>query len=103
MLFESPAAAVSYVLVPVLVVLYLISRRKNQLNLPGPRRWPFVGNALQMKQCGRGDETMEMWARKYGGIYSIQMFNMTWVVLSGFDELHEALVQKAKIFSGRLV
>lgn len=93
---------IQYVALPLLlIIIFVIKNRKASLGLPHPRGWPFVGNALQMAQYGRSDQTLTAWAKQYGGIYSVQMFNTTWVVLSGYDEIHEALVQKGKIFSGR--
>jgi cytochrome P450 len=47
------------------------------------------------------DQTLEQWAEQYGPIFTVKVFTMTWVVLSGYDEIHEVLVQKSKAFAGR--
>ncbi len=103
MLLELPAIPViSVVLLLLLLVVTLMSRlKRHQLNLPHPKGWPLVGNALQMTKYGRSDQTLQMWAKQYGGIFSVQIFNMTWVILSGYDEIYEALVQKSRVFAGR--
>jgi cytochrome P450 len=87
----------------LLLAAWFVSKRKDVLpNLPRVKGgWPLAGNALQLNQCGRADQTLEKWAEQYGPIFTVKVFNMTWVVLSGYDEIHEVLVQKSKVFAGR--
>lgn len=107
-LLEVITNPIGFVVIMLLMLLVvglslIISRQtQQQLNLPHIKGgWPILGNALQMNQYGRSDQTMEMWAKQYGPIFSVQVFNMTWVVLSGYDEIYEALVQKSRAFAGR--
>jgi cytochrome P450 len=87
----------------LLLLAWFVRKRKDGLhNLPHIKGgWPFIGNALQLNQCGRTDQTLEQWAEQYGPIFTVKVFNMTWVVVSGYDEIHEVLVQKSKAFAGR--
>ena len=90
-----------------IVVLYIffVQFQKNAfLNVLGPKAWPFVGNVLQMvSKDARPDQILERWARQYGNIYTIKVFNTPWLIVSGYDELHEMMVVKGKAFSGRYV
>lgn len=95
------AAILCTVLLLLLIATLLTRRRTDQLNLPHPRGWPIVGNALQLASNGRADQQMERWARQYNGMFSIKIFNATWVILSNYDEIHEAFLKKSKVFSGR--
>ena len=40
-------------------------------DLPGPRPWPLVGNALQIEQK-QVHSTLETWARRYGPLYRVR-------------------------------
>lgn len=82
------------------ILIYSLLKRRH-LTMPHPPGWPLVGNALQLTSYGRSDQTLEMWAKQYGPIFSVQVFNMTWVILSGYDQIYEALIQKSRAFSGR--
>ena len=41
-------------------------------NLPGPRPWPLVGNALQVK-LSRLHQDIESWARQYGPVFKMHL------------------------------
>jgi len=40
-------------------------------DLPGPKRWPLVGNTLQLRRRA-AHATMESWARQYGPLYRLR-------------------------------
>jgi cytochrome P450 len=49
--------------------------------LPGPRPWPIVGNALQL-DAQRLHHTLEAWARQYGSLYRVRLGKRLVVVVS---------------------
>lgn len=50
-------------------------------DLPGPRPWPVVGNALQL-DARRVHATLEGWAREHGRLYRAKLGKRTMVVVS---------------------
>ncbi|KFQ99209.1 Cytochrome P450 2K1, partial [Nipponia nippon] len=67
---------------------------------PGPRPLPIIGN-LHIIDLKRPYRTMLELSKKYGPVFSIQMGLRKIVVLSGYDTVKEALVNKAGAFAGR--
>lgn len=65
-----------------------------------PRRWPIVGNALQvpMRHCHL---VFTEWAKHYGAIFEVKLFNEKIVVLNDYKSIHEALVLAGTTFAGR--
>jgi cytochrome P450 len=47
--------------------------------LPGPRPWPIVGNAMQL-DAQRLHQTLEAWARQYGPVYRVKLGARPFVV-----------------------
>ena len=89
------------ILIPSLLWLYVTFIRKSPLDaLPGPRRLPFVGNALQVDERSAHNTFFE-WAQKYGPVFRIKMFNDDAVMISGWKELHDMCVKRGKEFAGR--
>lgn len=50
-------------------------------DLPGPRPWPLVGNALQL-DARRVHATLEGWAQQYGPRYRVQLGKRPFVVVT---------------------
>src|SRR5437868_6118460 len=50
-------------------------------DLPGPRGWPLVGNALSL-DIGKVHLQLEQWAKQYGRIYRIRIGRRSVVVVS---------------------
>ena len=89
------------ILIPTLLWLYVVFRRKSPLDaIPGPNQLPFVGNALQLDRK-RPQNTFLEWAKKYGPVLRVKLFNDDFILISGAKELHEILVTNGKDFAGR--
>jgi cytochrome P450/nitrite reductase/ring-hydroxylating ferredoxin subunit len=54
---------------------------RTRADLPGPRPWPLVGNALQL-ETRRLHSTLEGWAREHGPLYRLQLGPRPFVVVS---------------------
>ncbi|XP_068106841.1 cytochrome P450 2G1-like [Hyperolius riggenbachi] len=67
---------------------------------PGPTPLPIVGNVLQIKR-GQLVQSMIEFAEKYGPIYTIYFGHNPVIVLSGYETVKEALVDRAEEFGGR--
>ena len=67
---------------------------------PGPRGIPFVGNLLQIDSTGP-HHTLKKWAKEFGDVYKISVFGKNIVVLSGAEEVHDALVKYSNEFADR--
>ena len=73
---------------------------KTKLQMPGVKRWPIVGSVLLINR-ERSDLSFLKWAAELGTIYSVQIFNQTWVIVSGYNEVYEMLFTKGNAFAGR--
>lgn len=94
-------AAAVVVVLSALIALLLDSRRSRvEIDLPGPRGLPFVGNAFQVDRR-RPWETMGAWRQTYGDAYFIKLFSEPVVVLCGPTTIREALVDRGRDFAGR--
>ena len=60
-------------------------------DLPGPRAWPLVGNALQVNLTSVHLD-FERWARKFGPLYRIKMGRMKMLVIAD-NELFSAVLR----------
>lgn len=59
-------------------------------SLPGPRRWPLVGNLLQLKRTAF-HQTLEAWADIYGPLYQCRLAGWPIVVVSDVAIANELL------------
>ena len=50
-------------------------------NLPGPRAWPLVGNALQVK-VSRIHRDMEQWCLRYGPLFRVYLGHRPMLVVA---------------------
>lgn len=83
----------------VLVLSWLLKKRR-KIDLPGPQGWPLLGNVVQLDK-ERPDRTIETWRRQYGPVYAVHMFTTPWVIVSGYEQLHDMLVTRGRAFAGR--
>lgn len=66
-------------------------------DLPGPRGWPLVGNALSL-DVPRVHQQLEEWARQYGRIYRIRIGRKDVVVVSDAKVNEEMLRARPESF-----
>lgn len=59
--------------------LHRTTRRRE--DLPGPRPWPIVGNAMQL-DVRRIHRSLEDWARTYGSLYRVSLGSRLFVIVS---------------------
>ncbi|XP_013911887.1 PREDICTED: cytochrome P450 2F3-like isoform X2 [Thamnophis sirtalis] len=67
---------------------------------PGPPPLPFFGNMLQVDVKELIPSLREL-SKTYGPLYTVHLGSRPCVVLSGYQVLKEALIDKAEEFSGR--
>lgn len=102
----NPLVAAVVLCTTVVVVVWWLFKPKStgqqQLasDLPAVRGWPLLGSILQLDPR-RPDRTLVQWSKQLGPVYTVRILHKTWVVVSGYDELHEMLVTKGQAFGGR--
>ncbi|EGW06422.1 Cytochrome P450 2F2 [Cricetulus griseus] len=67
---------------------------------PGPKPLPFLGNLLQLRSQDLLTSLTKL-SKKYGSVYTVYLGPRRVVVLSGYQTVKEALVDKGEEFSGR--
>ncbi|CCM04678.1 uncharacterized protein FIBRA_06864 [Fibroporia radiculosa] len=101
-MFKFSHVAVSIVLVPLLLILYL-ARRRFQLPLPpGPPGLPLVGNVSQIP-AERPWRIFTDWAKKYGDIVHLSVLGQHYIILSSPEALNELLEKRSANYSDRPV
>ncbi|XP_060114369.1 cytochrome P450 2F3-like [Heteronotia binoei] len=83
-----------------LLFLTFSSKKKFRHLPPGPTPLPFLGNMLQVDVKDLIKSLREL-GRTYGPMYTFHLGSRPCVVLSGYQVLKEALIDKAEEFSGR--
>ena len=91
----------SSVLLLILATIYFLRCKSRRLQIPGPKETPFLGNFLQLRTATHPADKMDEWAKQFGPVYVMRIFNQNRVVVSGYNELVEMLVTKGKAFGGR--
>ena len=94
------------ILLLIFVVVFLVSfvfLSKPKGLPPGPIAFPFIGSYQFVKQLqGRLSHIVYLEAsKKYGNIFSFKLGQQTFVVLTGYDAVYQALVKQADVFSDR--
>ncbi len=69
--------------------------------IPGPRRLPIFGNALQIDRS-KMHLNLHAWANTYGGIYSLGLPMGETIVVSDYKLIRKILVEDGARFAGRL-
>ncbi|XP_043847615.1 cytochrome P450 2A13-like isoform X3 [Dromiciops gliroides] len=84
-----------------LMVLSVWRQRKVCSRLPpGPTPLPFIGNYLQLNTEEMFDSLMKI-GEEYGPVFTVHLGPRTFIVLTGYEAIKEALVDQAEEFSGR--
>ncbi|XP_070588576.1 cytochrome P450 2K6-like [Erythrolamprus reginae] len=77
------------------------SKNNNSQNIPpGPRTIPILGN-LHIMDWKRPYKSMIKLSKEYGPVFHLQMGCQEMVVLTGYETVKEALVNKAEAFAER--
>ena len=66
-------------------------------DLPGPRGWPIVGNALQVDRA-RLHQTVEAWAREFGPFFRFQLGKRIFLGVADHEALSAALRDRPEGF-----
>uniref|UniRef100_A0A1B6KG18 Cytochrome P450 n=1 Tax=Graphocephala atropunctata TaxID=36148 RepID=A0A1B6KG18_9HEMI len=81
----------SFVLFIIIIIFIYVWKPKRPSNYPpGPAPLPIIGNALDIPQ-GHLHPKVEEWSQQYGPIFSLNFFNDLIVVVTGIDNVLEAL------------
>nr|XP_056701747.1 cytochrome P450 2D6-like [Euleptes europaea] len=83
-----------------LLLDYVMCRKRSSRFPPGPTPLPFFGNLLQLN-LRQPHSTFQNVAKKYGPVSSLQVGWQSYVLLSGYKIIKEALGQKAEDFADR--
>ncbi|OBS57919.1 hypothetical protein A6R68_10945 [Neotoma lepida] len=67
---------------------------------PGPKPLPILGNLLQLRSQDLLTSLTKL-SKKYGSVYTVYLGPRRVVILSGYQTVKEALVDKGEEFSGR--
>ncbi|KAG8441855.1 hypothetical protein GDO86_010874 [Hymenochirus boettgeri] len=81
--------------VVLVLVLGLMKRIKGSNKPPGPFPLPFLGNILSM-DFNNLPLSLSKLRKRYGNIFSLQLFHENVVVLNGYDTIKEGLVLKSE-------
>ncbi|XP_045184918.2 cytochrome P450 2F3-like [Mercenaria mercenaria] len=80
-----------YIILAVLVFIYLFKTRKSKgKTIPGPSGWPLVGNALEITEQNMPQKCFD-YAKKFGPIVQLKLFNMNVVLLNSVELLQKAM------------
>ncbi|KAL8220003.1 UNVERIFIED_CONTAM: hypothetical protein K2H54_037615, partial [Gekko kuhli] len=98
--FSGPFTILLAMAFSCLLFLIFSSKKKFRSLPPGPTPLPFVGNMLQVDVKELIKSLREL-SKTYGPMYTFHLGSRPCVVLSGYQVLKEALIDKAEEFSGR--
>ncbi|XP_060782734.1 cytochrome P450 2D3-like [Neoarius graeffei] len=84
----------------VYLFILLVRIQKPKNSPPGPQPLPIFGNLLQL-HIRNPLKDFDLFAERYGDIYSLYLGRKPAVVLHGLKAIKEALVTKSADFSGR--
>ncbi len=92
---------VAILLVTVLCVFLVRHRMSDPLReIPGPRGWPVLGNALEFSSPKRR-YVLRDWSKQYGSVYKINLLGSEVVILSGVEAITQALVTQGVKSAGK--
>ncbi|XP_065602376.1 cytochrome P450 2C9-like [Cyrtonyx montezumae] len=95
------ASVVLLVCVACLLSIAQWRKRSGKGKMPeGPAPFPIVGNILQVKPKNLA-KTLEKLSEKYGPVFSVQLGPTPVVVLSGYEVVKEALIDRGDEFAAR--
>ncbi|EMD35670.1 hypothetical protein CERSUDRAFT_85632 [Gelatoporia subvermispora B] len=83
-----------------LVLKQFFTSRKMAKRAPGPTRWPFLGNALQLPQQQMW-LTFSEWQKTYGDIIHVDVFNQPIIIINSSKIAKDLLDKRSSIYSDR--
>lgn len=70
-----------------------VAATRGVADLPGPRAWPLVGNALQVGPMAQLHQRLEAWQAQYGDLFRVRLGRRTLVVAAD-PQWHAALLRE---------
>ncbi|KIJ67856.1 hypothetical protein HYDPIDRAFT_147886 [Hydnomerulius pinastri MD-312] len=95
-------AGVISVILPVIVLLFKVSRTTKPPFPPGPKPWPFIGNILQLNTAEPW-LTYTKWKKQFGEVLHVRLLGQDFVILNSERAARALLDQKSSIYSDRPV
>ena len=88
-------------LVVIAFVVYMLLKKRNPLDaVPGPKSYPLIGNVHQL-DMDKVFLNMADFAKQYGGIFKLYIFNKPVVIVNDQRFIHDVLVKQSLEFAGR--
>ena len=88
-------------LVLITLGVYVLLKKRNPLDkIPGPKPYPLIGNVHQLNM-DKIFINMADFAKQYGGIFKIHIFNKPVVVVNDQRFIYDVLVKQSVEFAGR--
>ncbi|XP_044532863.1 cytochrome P450 2J2-like isoform X1 [Gracilinanus agilis] len=85
----------------LLILACYVQRRRQRPNFPpGPPRLPIIGNIFQMGPKNPQD-TFQEFAKKYGNIFSMELFGAPMIFVTGLPLIKEVLLKQGQVFIDR--
>lgn len=101
-----PSVIVSAVIVLLLLIYWygtLGFSDLNQLNVPGPKPLPFIGNILEVRKYGSIHLMMSDYVRQYGKIFAISLGSKPSLVVADPEMLKTIMVKEFATFHNRKI
>ncbi|KZS91050.1 cytochrome P450 [Sistotremastrum niveocremeum HHB9708] len=83
----------------LLLLRYLRNRRRLPLP-PGPKGYPFIGNALEMPKSHEW-HTYHEWGSRYGDVVHVSAFGQDVIILNSHEAAVDMMIKKSAICSDR--
>ncbi|KAG8536365.1 hypothetical protein GDO81_026517, partial [Engystomops pustulosus] len=94
------------ILLSIVVIFFLANVFRSKKNgkyknfPPGPKPLPILGNIL-MLDMSKPYKTFYQLSKEYGPVFSVQMGMTKIVILCGYENIKDALINHAEVFSDR--
>ncbi|XP_069813493.1 cytochrome P450 2D15-like [Dendropsophus ebraccatus] len=89
------AACLGLALAVLCLLIFWVKNKKGHNYPPGPSPLPLVGNVFQL-DFKNFPESLTQLSKKYGSVFSLQIFTENCVVLNGYEAIKEGLVTKSE-------
>lgn len=88
--------------IAVVALVYFLSSKRNAsgFNMPGPKGWPLIGNLFDINPL-KPHLSFEQWSKQYGDIFQVNFAADKWIIVTKYEDIHEALVANGISFAGR--
>ena len=104
--FTQPIALTTAAVIVLLYILWRGTRNQailRKINAPGPKPWPFIGNALDFRKFNGVHLLLCDYIQKYGKVLAVTLGKKPSVVIADPDMLKQILVKDFWNFSNRAV